>query len=174
MRKKTVVVYWLIPARPEGELFRELIRILAKPFDAPQFEPHLTIVRAKDRESARHVLRRVKAAPIRLRVADIGFSSKFTKTLFLRFHPNAALDKLIVDLGGNPKSLRDPHLSLLYKKLPSWVKRELAAAIKLPVRQIAFDSLQAVRCNVPVETRAGVESWRIIASRKLAGKKTRH
>jgi len=155
-------------------LFRELIRILAKPFDAPEFEPHFTIGRAKNRQSARKALRRVKAGAVHLRVGRVSFSSKFTKTLFVRFHSNAALEKLVVDLVGDARALRDPHLSLLYKKLPSWVKRELAAAIKLPVRQIAFDSLQAVHCPMPTETPAAVGSWRIIASRKLAGKKTRH
>jgi hypothetical protein len=179
--KKTVIVYWLIPATAERELFRDLIRILAKSFEAPQFFPHLTVCRAEDRqprknrgsrkrpESPREVLRRVKGTPIRLRVRGVTFSPKFTKTLFLRFHSNAALEKLVVDLAGNAKSLRDPHLSLLYKKLPTWMKKELAAAIKLPLRQIVFDRLQAVRCPLPTKTRADVESWRTVATKRLSG-----
>jgi hypothetical protein len=166
--KKTVVVYWLIPAQPERELFRDLICILAKPFNAPQFEPHLTICRAPDRESSRKVLRRVKAAPIRLRVRGIGFSSQFTKTLFVRLHSDRALQKLIVELGGQAISLRDLHLSLLYKKLSPSLKKELASAIKLPLRQIVFDSLKAVRCPSPTETRADVETWRTIATKRLS------
>jgi hypothetical protein len=50
--KKIVTIYWLIPANPERELFLELVRILAKQFGAPKFEPHLTLGRAKDRQSA--------------------------------------------------------------------------------------------------------------------------
>jgi uncharacterized protein YecE (DUF72 family) len=169
MRKKTVVVYWLMPARPERELFRDLVRILAKPFGGPQFEPHLTLCRAADRQSAAEVLRRVKAEPIRLRVRSVSFSSKFTKTLFLGFQSSALLEKLIVDLRGKAKSLRDPHLSLLYGRLPGRVKEELAAAIKLPMQRVVFDRLQAVRCPAPTETRAEVKSWQVIASRRLTG-----
>jgi hypothetical protein len=169
IKKHTVIVYWLVPARPERELFRDLIRILAKPFDAPRFEPHLTIGRAKTRQSPRQVLQRVKAAPIALRVRGVSFSSKFTKTLFVRFHRSRALQKLAIDLSRDATSLRDPHLSMLYKKLPPWVKRELAAALKLPLKQVAFDKLQAVHCPSPTDTRADVESWRVIASKQLSG-----
>ena len=162
------MVYWLLPAKPERELFAELIRILAQPFGAPKFEPHITIGRAKNGESARDVLRRLKVAPVHLRIRGVSFSPKFTRTLFVRFHSNPTLEKLVADLLGDAKALPDPHLSLLYKKLPSWAKRELAAAIKLPVRQIRFDSLQAVRCPMPTETRADVNRWRTIATKRLS------
>jgi 2'-5' RNA ligase len=167
--KKIVTIYWLIPANPERELFLELVRILAKQFGAPKFEPHLTLGRAKDRQSARRVLRQIKAAPVRLRVRGIGFSSKFTKTLFVRFHSTKTLERLIADLGGNPKSLRDPHVSLIYKKLPARTKRELALVIKLPSREVVFNSVKAMHCISPTKTRAEVESWRTLASRRLRG-----
>jgi 2'-5' RNA ligase len=167
--KKIVTIYWLIPANPERELFLELVRILAKQFGAPKFEPHLTLGRAKDRESARRVLRQIKAAPVRLRVRGIGCSSKFTKTLFVRFHSTKTLERLIADLGGNPKSLRDPHVSLIYKKLPARTKRELALVIKLPSREVVFNSVKAMHCISPTETRAEVEAWRTLASRRLRG-----
>jgi hypothetical protein len=165
--KKRVIVYWLIPARPQRELLRELIRILAKQFDAPPFEPHLTLGRAEDRRPPRVALRRIKGAPIRMRAGELAFSSKFTKTLFLRFYSEPTLQKLIVDLGCGAKSLRDPHISLIYKKLPSAVKRELVATIKLPFRQVVFDTLEAVRCPSPTETPEDVESWKTLATRRL-------
>jgi hypothetical protein len=166
--KKTAIAYWLIPAKPERELFRELIRILTKRFDAPRFEPHLTIfVTSQDRSSPRRVLRQTKASPIRLRVRGIGSTSKFTKTLFVRFVPNRSLKKLVVDLAGKAKSLRDPHVSFLYQKLPLPIRKELAATIKLPFREVAFDSIQAVRCVSPTTNRADVEAWRTIATKSL-------
>jgi Cyclic phosphodiesterase-like protein len=175
MRKKRLIVYWLIPAKPERELFRELIRILAKSFGAARFEPHLTLGVAKGpqarklSQSRRKVLPGVRAGPIRLRIRGVGFSSKFTKTVFVRFHPSPGLRRLALDVVGDAKSLRDPHLSLLYTKLPSWMKEELAPAIKLPLKHVVFDTLQAVRCPSPTETRAEVESWRGIASKRLSG-----
>ena len=80
MVKKRADIHWLIPAEPYHELFRELIGILAQEFDAPNFTPHITLCPAQDR----HQLR----GPIRLQVREIAFSSKFTKTLFVRFSPN--------------------------------------------------------------------------------------
>jgi hypothetical protein len=132
--------------------------LLAKQFDAPRFEPHLTLCVAQDRQ-----LR--KRASIRLRLREIGHSPKYTKTLFVRFEPNDALQKLVVDLSGRP--IRDPHVSLIYKRLPAATKRELAATIKLPFRTVVFDSIKIASCVSPTETRADVESWRIVATKRL-------
>ena len=79
----------------------------------------------------------------------------------------------MTELGRATKSLAklpaDPHVSLLYKKVPARVRKELAAVIKLPVRSVRFDSIAAVRLSLPVRTGADVESWRVVASRKLNG-----
>src|ERR1700747_2737233 len=84
--KRTAIVYWLLPAKPERDLFCEFVRILRKGFRAPNFEPHLTLfVRAKDRLSPKKVLRAFRSRPIRLTVRGVAYSGKFTKTLFVRF-----------------------------------------------------------------------------------------
>jgi hypothetical protein len=154
--KRTTTVYWLIPAEPYRELFRALIRVLAKEFDAPRFEPHVTFFITQDR----HSLPRLNTAPIRLRVRDIAFSSKFTKTLFVRFARNRSLDRLASNLAGRKSLVRDPHLSLVYKKMSILAKREMAAAIKLPFRKVVFDSIKVMRCAFPTKSRADVEAWR--------------
>jgi 2'-5' RNA ligase len=168
MRRKTAIVYWLVPAEPYRELFREIIRILAKQFDAPRFEPHLTLfATSQDSQTAKKGLRQIKARPIRLKIGDIAYSSKFTKTHFLQVGPTKSLDRLVVDLAGSAKPMRDPHVSLIYKKLPVPTKKELAAAIRLPFRSVVFDSIKAVRCPFPTSTRADVEAWRVIATKSL-------
>ena len=173
--KKYATVYWLIPAEPKRELFCELIRILAKQFDAPRFEPHLTLfVAAEDRQVPKQILEQIDPSPIQLRLREISFSSKFTKTLFVRFKPNDALKKLIVHLRraskGRGKFVRDPHVSLLYKKIPTAVKKEVVAAIRLPFNEVVFDSIKAVRCHLPVRDRADVEAWRIVAANHSRGR----
>jgi hypothetical protein len=176
--KKNAIAYWLIPARPKRELFREFIRILAKEFDAPLFEPHLTILVVRQNRPLRNhqvprILKDVNAAPIRMSVRGIGLSSKFTKTLFVRSKSNKTFEKLIVDLSrathSRVRAVTDPHVSLLYKKLPSSVKKELASTIRLPFREVIFDSIQAVRCSLPVCNRADVEGWRVVATKSLRG-----
>jgi len=170
--KKTVIVYWLLPAKPERELFCEIVRILRKEFRAPNFEPHLTLFSTtKDRQSPKKVLRRISMRRIRLTTRSVSFSSEFTKTLFVRFKSSDALRKLVADLGRATKSLakapKEPHLSLLYKKLPRTAKKELAAVMKLPLRIVVFDSIAAVRCASPSRTKADVEAWKILAKRPL-------
>jgi hypothetical protein len=169
---KRITVYWLIPAESERKLFREIIRILAKQFDAPRFEPHLTIfATAAARQSPRKILEYVDAKPIRLRLREVAFSSKFTKTLFVRFHSSRPLEKLIADLARAARSraqfVRDPHVSLLYKKLPAAVKKELATTIRLPFRAIVFDAIKTIRCASPTRTGNDVEAWRVVVAKSL-------
>jgi cyclic phosphodiesterase-like protein len=168
MRKKHVIAYWLIPAKPESELFASIIRILAKAFDAPLFEPHLTICAGPDQQTAAKTLRRIKKGPIRLRCRDIAVSSKFTKTLFVRFKSNPSVRNLCARLCGRPKALPDLHLSLIYKKLPAKTKRDLVATIKLPLRAVTFDRLKAVRCVSPTTTGTEVKNWRVLATKRLS------
>jgi hypothetical protein len=170
--KKHAIVYWLIPAAPKRELFRELIRILAKQFDAPEFEPHLTIMAApEDRASPQKILRAIKATPIRLKVRDISFSTKFTKSLFVRLTPGKAFGKLAADLaratGSRAKPPAQPHMSLLYQEMPATSKKQLVSTIKLPFREVVFDSIKVVRCASPTKTSADVESWHVVAKKSL-------
>jgi 2'-5' RNA ligase len=182
--KKTATVYWLLPAKPERELFCEIVRILREEFGAPNFEPHLTLFwTAKDRqprknrgsrrlsESPKKVLKQISMRPIRLTTRGVGFSSEFTKTLFLRFKSSDALRKLVADCSRAAKSRAktppDPHVSLLYKKLPPAAKKQLAAVMKLPFRTVVFDTIAAVRCASPSRTNADVEAWKILAKKSL-------
>ena len=170
--KKTAIVYWLLPAKPERELFREIARILAKEFRAPDFEPHLTLfVAGKDRPPPLKVLRQIRVHPIRLGVRGVAFSPKFTKTLYVRFKSSDALRKLVTDLRRATrfpaKPPTDPHASLLYKNISPAAKKELAATIKLPIRSVRFDSIAAVRLTLPVRTGADVAKWKIIARKSL-------
>jgi 2'-5' RNA ligase len=170
--KKTATVYWLLPAKPERDLFCEVVRILRKEFGAPNFEPHLTLFSAsKDRQSPKKVLQQISMRPIRLTTRGAGFSSQFTKTLFVRFKSSDALRKLVADCSRAAKSRAkaptDPHLSLLYKKLPRAAKTQLAAVMKLPFRSVVFDSIAAVRCPSPSRTKTDVESWKILAKKSL-------
>jgi len=172
--KKRAIVYWLVPAKDKRELFCEIIRILYKQFDAPKFEPHLTILStSEDRQPPRKILPQISSAPIRLSIRGVGFSSQFTKTLFVRFKSSKPLRQLIVDLDRATKSrakcLRDPHVSLLYKDLRASVKKELASTIRLPFREVVFDSVKAVCCALPTGNRTDVEAWRVIATKSLSG-----
>ena len=170
--KKTATVYSLLPAKPQRELFCEIIRILRKEFRAANFEPHLTLfVTTKKQKSPKKILQELRSRPIRLSVRGVAFSAKFTKTLFIRFKSSPALTRLAVDLGRaaglSTKGPKDPHVSLIYQKIPRRVKKELAKVIKLPFRTVRFDSIAAVRLTLPVRTGRNVTKWRTIAKQRL-------
>jgi len=170
--KKTATVYWLLPAKPERELFCNIIRILRKEFRAPNFEPHLTLfLNGKDTISPRKVLRKIRLRPVRLRARGVSFSQKFTKTLFVRFNSGPALRKLVTHVArvakSRAKAPKDPHVSLLYRKMSRAAKKEMASVLQLPFRQVVFDTVVAVRLSLPVQTGTDVERWKIVARKSL-------
>src|SRR5689334_17551466 len=172
LMKKTAIGYFLLPARPERDLFCEIVRILRKEFRAPNFDPHLTLlVTATTQESPKKILQRVQADSIRLKLRGVASSAKFTKTLFVRFKSSSALKKLAGDLGraanASTRGPEDPHVSLLYKKIPRRVKKDLTKMIKLPLWSVRFDSIAAVRLILPVRTERDVAKWKIVARKSL-------
>ena len=175
MHKHPVIAYWLVPARPERELFTDLIRILAREMKAPRFEPHMTVFSTPtSRLSPKKILAKIKAAPVHLHVRGIGVSSDYPKTLFVRLDSNRTFERFVGELRRATKTRgkmpADPHISLLYKKkLPAGARRELAKAVKLPFSHVVFKSITAVRLVTPVEKRADVEAWRVIATKSLSG-----
>jgi hypothetical protein len=62
----------------------------------------------------------------------------------------------------------NPHLSLLYKNLAAPTRRELAASINLPLSEVTFDAIKAVRCVAPTKSDADVEAWHVVAAASLS------
>jgi len=168
--RQAVIAYWLIPAEPAHSFFHRVIHDLARRYEAAAFEPHVTLHVGADRadpaqqalgESAR------ECTPIKLKPLGIQHSDEFVKTLFVQFALTAELrhmKEIIRDAAQDSAQYElKPHLSLLYNKMEAAVRRELAASIIVPFSQITFDRIKAVRCVSPTQSRADVESWRVVA-----------
>jgi len=173
--REQIITYWLCPAEPARSHFAKIIGELAARFDAPVFEPHVTVfVTNAEQEKPKEVLARVLPGrqPYRLRALGLGSSGKFTQTLFVRFAPQGELARLTDDLRSASNSQSDyelhPHLSLLYKTMDSETKRELAGSLTLPFANAIFDTVKAVLSPARIEWRADVESWRVVAEEKVA------
>jgi hypothetical protein len=149
-------------------VFSREIKKLARQFGAPLFEPHVTIFIAPENSRAPlDVLREVGPVDIELIIHSIRFSEKFTQTLFVQFETNRAVQRLgdaIWKAGGarNPY-LINPHLSLLYAKLPPETKQRLADEIRLPFRDVHFTSICAMGCPRPTTSALEVEEWKLLA-----------
>ena len=169
-----ILTYWLLPAEPARSHFALLIAELGARFDAPVFEPHMTIyVTQAKQENGAELLERglAGATPYRLSITSVDFSDKFTKTVFVQFKPDEALRQLSVDLRQastikNEYKL-NPHLSLIYKTLPPETKAEIANSVRLPFAEVCFDSAKAVITPADITSREDVEAWRVVATRRL-------
>lgn len=174
MTRQTVIAYWLIPSEPAHSFFQEIINDLARRYDAPVFEPHVTVhVGVDQADAAAKALEKAasECELVRQTALRIDQSDEFIKTLFLQFAMNAEVERIngIIRHAANDSSQYEvkPHLSLLYKNLPAATRSELAASITLPFSEIPFDSLQAIRCVSPTQTGADVEAWELVAARML-------
>ena len=171
-----ILTYWLIPAEPTRSYFCSLIGDLARRFDAPVFEPHVTLYVTKaTSENPASVLQSVlkNFKPLRLAVAGLDCSDEFTKTLYVQFEPDAALHRLSDKLRAASLSQRDyelnPHLSLIYKTMTPEAKREIMNSLNLAVREADFDLVKAVISPGKIESREDVEAWRTVATQSLRG-----
>ena len=168
------MAYWLTPAEPTRSFFASTIAELAARFDAPPFEPHVTIYATREGEDIPgEVLSRalIDCNPLRLSVRKIGHSDEFTKAVFVEFEPSPPLSELRRALR-QASVLRDayqlnPHLSLIYKEMTRSAKTEVAAAVNLPFAEVLFDSAKAVICPARIKSRQDVEAWRIAAVQRL-------
>ena len=167
--KTHAIAYWLQPEAAAGEVFSREITRLARQFGAPLFKPHLTIFIAPQNSRAPlEVLNEVGAVDIELAIHSIRFSEQFTKTLFVQFERNSALQQLgdaiwkASGLRGH-RYLIEPHLSLLYAKMPSKTKQRLADNIRLPFHEVDFTSICVMRCARPTTRAIEVEQWKLLA-----------
>lgn len=179
MSGRTVIAYWLIPAEPARSFFEGIINDLSRRYAAPLFEPHVTIYVGANRADAaeRAISQAARACKlIKLKALKIGYSNEFIKTLFVRFALNAELrqlNEIIRDAAQDSSHYElKPHLSLLYKKVPTVVRRQLAGPIKVPFSEVVFDLLKAVRCVSPTQSRTDVEAWRVIATTSFRAKRS--
>ena len=176
MTRQTVIAYWLIPSEPAHSFFQRMINDLARRCDAPIFEPHVTIHVGADRaDAAKNALGAAarECKLIGLKPLGIDQSDEFIKTLFVQFAMSAELSKIngIIREAANDWSQYElkPHLSLLYKNLAVAIRNELAASINVPLSEVTFDAIKAVRCVSPTESCADVEEWRVVAAASLSG-----
>ena len=166
-----LIAFWLLPAAPARQFFRSLIVELAARFDAPVFEPHLTLLGGiANHERALRALREVSVKTrCELRIEGVHFSERFTQTLFVRFYLSDELRRLsrvfaqALDLESGDDF--DPHVSLLYKDMPVADKKELAGWIKISFEQASFEGLKLIAHPPTITTRADVEAWREIDQR---------
>ena len=175
MSKRIVIAYWLIPTEPARSFFQGVINDLARRYNTPVFEPHMTIHVGSDGVEAEEVIGKALSGCrlAQAKVVKVCESGEFIKTLFVQFAPDKKLQQLnetIRDAAQDSSHYQlNPHLSLLYKKMSILARRQLAGSVELGFLEVTFDSIKAVRCISPTQNRADVEAWRLVATKALCG-----
>jgi 2'-5' RNA ligase len=179
--KQTVIAYWLIPSEPAHSFFQGIVNDLARRYDAPVFEPHVTVhVGADQADAAAKALEKAASEFELVRQMPLGIdqSDEFIKTLFVQIAMSAELRRIngIIRQAANDSSQYElkPHLSLLYKNLPTATRSDLAASIEVPFSEVTFGAIKAVRCISPTESRADVEAWRVLGATVLSSLRAQH
>ena len=169
-----MVAFWLVPTQDERDFFAALIDLLAVRFDAPCFEPHVTLFGGTDitAEQAIHALEQLpRMKPIKLFVDSLEFSEKFTKTLYVQFDVSPEANRLTETIrkasGSASEYQLNPHLSLVYKKLPQREKAEVADSLEMPFEVVTFDAVKVITGPAEISGREDVEAWKTIGERRL-------
>ncbi len=130
---------WFVPPPPAQETLNKIVRALSQKYQAPVFEPHLTLLDdipitetaavKKTRQLAG------KITPFTVELAEVSASTTYDHCVFVRVKATAAL--LQANMGAKKIFAAEntpftPHISLLYGNYPVDLRIKIAAAIKLP------------------------------------------
>jgi len=166
--------FWLIPASPAYESFAEIIRDLARQYEAVPFEPHVTFFVGENHPQ--ETLLRLGAElaqthpPLTLTGQVVNFSASFFKTVFVAFFDDPILTSLYrqtaVALDDHAYRL-DPHMSLIYKNTAVSTKKKIIQSLKYELSTVPFDTIKLVFPNPETGDFADIGGWRIVHSWKL-------
>ena len=171
----TRAAFWLLPVATARALFQDIIHDLAQTYEAPIFEPHVTLYAGTYTPDERLDSILAQAAcgvgPVSLQVDTVLYTEAFTKTLFVQFRPSPQLRQLserIRAYASQPCEYRlDPHLSLMYRQMPEAEKRRIAASIQVPLAVVTFDELCVTVTPTPTRSAQDVARWDIRWRQKL-------
>ena len=165
-----------MPAQPCRKDLENLINLLAEQYDAPVFEPHVTLFGGTypSEDAAKcALLETVRSCPpLTLQVERLDESDLFIKTVFVQLHASECLTAMSASLRDHTSApsafVLNPHLSLIYKHLRLSQRQHIAGAIRLPLQAISFDAVQAVAVPKKTAQREDVECWQTLFTSQLA------
>ena len=165
---------WLMPAADDAAMLERLVEDLAGRFNAPRFQPHLTLVEDMERsvEDLAPLVVRVSegVASFEAPVAEIGVSDLFFRSFYARFAAEGpllelkrrAIDKIL------PGDIAEfmPHISLAYGVEDTFAKRDAVVEAEnlLLGKPVRFDRI----CVVASGKELPIESWAVRAESPLS------
>jgi hypothetical protein len=170
----TPVAYWLLPCEKDRDRLQTTIDLLSRELDAPLFVPHVTLystVLARDEDPVELIRNLAKRfTEIKLTCGPTGHSGMLFKTLYIEFNYQqvATLATALRDQCRHQSSYRlEPHLSLLYRSLPSAARDALAQRMDFAGKTVRFDAIAAVTPGFGNSDFHDVSSWTVCAHESL-------
>ncbi|MBI2315141.1 2'-5' RNA ligase family protein [Candidatus Daviesbacteria bacterium] len=161
---------WLMPSGQTYERFADLIKKPAMEYNAPVFQPHITLL-GEFMQLQDECIQKTKKLvtgqkPFVVNLQEIGFQDYFFRTLFVYAHKTSPLQNLhnkakeIFQMQDIPSYM--PHLSLLYGNFPQDVKNKIIQKIgKNQSAQLEINSVYLVKGGE-------IKDWQIISGFPLA------
>ena len=161
--------FWLIPEKKAYTQLEGHIKTICQQYAATPFLPHVTLLVGEHQQNEDMVelggrlADEVTAIPLKLQKID--YSDFFFKTLFLQFAPHPSLTKLVQimqnAIQNHGEYQFDPHLSLIYAKMPSKAQQSLAQSIQLDAGTFLFDRLSLATLNPKTHHWDDIAGWQI-------------
>lgn len=168
---------FLTPCAGDFACLETLIGKVSADCGVAPFEPHVTVYSGRyagPELMKRAMLRAVHGvAPFSLKVAGIGFSLEYFKTLFVELGEDPLLrgihDRMKQTLGEDSGYRLVPHLSLLYAELPLAETEAMARRTALDRSEILFDRVKIVVPRNPDQGWRDTGRWETMFSATLGG-----
>lgn len=152
---------WVEPTAKDAKYLIQIICKLAKKYDSPTFNPHITVYSGVQNVStAKSAVRNcVNMKKFTVEATDLEFSDNLWKTVFINVKENQELKQIHntikKDIPLNPKYEFNPHISLIYKKLDDSQKQGIIDDLKIKSK-LTFDKITVVISS------KNVEKWEVI------------
>ena len=130
---------WIIPPEPIYSQLKNIIDQLARDYNGPTFEPHMTLLGNIDKDLSEIESKARKLATnidkLELSLGPISFSTTYFQSVFVRVNSTAKLMQLNLEakkLFGMDNNVFMPHISLLYGDHSMTAREEAASKVQLP------------------------------------------
>ena len=143
---------WVIPPEPVFSDVKNTIERLASTYQAPKFEPHMTVLGNIEKdfseieEKVRELTKNLEKLVLTL--GPVSFSTTYFQSVFIRVSSSARLMQLNLDI----KKLFDrendvfmPHMSLLYGDHDMEARAQAASSVKISPATFTVDKLVITR-----------------------------
>jgi 2'-5' RNA ligase len=154
---------WFIFHENDELILQDIINKLSKKYNSISFKPHITaygLIDIKlDEISKICQVIASETKPFEVCFLDISYSKYFWKTLFVNLRSDKIMIEIFENFCKNIKKLEnhvfEPHISLIYKKIPNYKKQEIIKNLELK-KQFRVKGISILHYSEKIE------NWNII------------